>query len=733
MKTRYYLTLAMLSLTAGGIQATLPLYKDANVPTEERVADLLGRMTTEEKIMQLNQYVHGTSMNLNNVVKDKSGNYPLETGSYIFYQPDPEKRNELQRRVINETRLGIPAIFANDVIHGFRTIYPISLAQGCSFNPSLVEEACAMAAKESRTSGIDWTFSPMIDVARDPRWGRVSEGYGEDPFLNGVMGAASVSGYQGRDMSAPDRVAACLKHFVAYGESEGGRDYRPCNVSENDLWNTYLPPYKAGVDAGAATVMSSFNDINGIPGSANSYTLTEILKNRWGFDGFVVSDWASVEQIINQGVAVDQRDAARMAFNAGVDMDMCDGAYARHLAKLIESDKVAMGRLDDAVRRVLKVKFDLGLFENPYTPETPQDKRLLTDDNLDVARRLAAETMVLLKNDNNVLPIKAGNRIVVMGPTAKDTGCLLGNWHCHGRYEDVETLWQGLEKEFKGNAELTYVEGCAFDGNDKSGFACAVNAVNEADIAIVCLGEKMEWSGENCSRSTIELPEIQIELLKAVKATGKPVVVALANGRALGLGNVEPLADAILEVWQPGVAGGSPMAGIISGRINPSGKLDVTFPYVTGQIPIYYNHRQRARFGDWGNYQDVPSVPLYEFGHGLSFTTFEYGRPMASTKEFTSDEDITVTVDVTNTGDMDGDETVLWYISDPVSSTARPVKELKHFEKRRIKKGETETFTFNIIPKRDLIWLDTNGTPVLEPGKFVVFANNKKINLTLQE
>ena len=730
-KCKFVVTAIAMTM-AGNVSAeNVPVYRNAGAEVELRVEDLLKRMTTEEKVLQLTQFAYGESTNINNVIKDSTRNYLLETGSYIYSLPDPGKRNELQRRILTETRLGIPALFGSDVIHGFRTVYPISLAQGCSFNPALVEEACAMAARETRASGTDWTFSPMIDVARDPRWGRISEGYGEDPYLNGVMGAASVRGYQGTDLTSPDRVAACLKHYVAYGESIGGRDYRPANVSDIDLWNIYLPPYKAGVDAGVATVMSSFNDINGTPGSANPYTLDVILKKRWGFDGFVVSDWGSVEQTINQGAAEDLRDATRIAFNAGVDMDMCDGAYPLHLADLINSGMVSADRLDDAVRRVLTLKFRLGLFENPYTPDTPQEQRLLTPANIDVARRLAAESMVLLKNEGGLLPLADGLKIAVMGPTAKDPGALLGNWHCYGRLEDVETLWDGLEKEFSGKAQLSYTQGCDFEGSDRSGFEAAVRVAQESDVVILCLGEKMLWSGECCSRASIELQPIQVELLNVVKSAGKPVILVLANGRPLALGNAEPLADAIIEVWQPGIAGGSPFAGILSGRINPSGRLDATFPYQTNQIPMYYNHRRRARLDGWGNYLDAPSVPLYEFGHGLSYTNFEYGMPTVSRSEFGPDDEITVSVDVTNTGEMDGDETVLWYITDPVSTIARPVKELKHFEKRHIPKGQTATYTFTINPRRDLGWLGADGEEILEPGKFIIFANDKALTLTL--
>lgn len=704
------------------------LYKEKDVPVEIRVNNLLGLMTLDEKIMQLNQYTLGRNNNANNVGEEVV-NIPAEIGSLIYFDTDPKLRNAMQRRAMEESRLGIPVIFGYDAIHGFRTVYPISLAQACSWNPALVKKACAVSAHESRMSGVDWTFSPMIDVARDPRWGRVAEGYGEDPYLNSIYCAASVKGYQGKNLSDSTSVAACLKHYVGYGASEAGRDYVYTEVSPQTLWDTYLPPYEAGVKAGALTLMSSFNDISGVPGSANRYTMTEILKNRWKHTGFIVSDWGAIEQLKNQGLAANKKDAAMYALNAGLEMDMMSHAYDRHLAELVKEGKVSQQTIDEAVRRVLRVKMLLGLFDNPYTPDVPD--RFLRPADLKVAADLAAESMVLLKNDSTLtLPLKDKKRIAVIGPLAKNGWDLLGNWLGHGKSEDVVTLWQGINDEFGKDSEIRYAEGCRRDGSDRSGFKEAFDAAKWADVVVLCLGENLKWSGENASRSSIALPSIQEELAAEVARAGKPVVLVLANGRPLELNRLEPLANAILEIWQPGIRGGEAMAGILSGRINPSGKLAITFPYSTGQIPIYYNRRKSGR-GHQGFYQDITSNPMYEFGHGLSYTTFEYGEPVADKRDFKRKDKIKVSVPVTNTGKVEGAETALWFISDPYCSITRPVKELKHFEKKTIKPGETVMMEFQIDPWRDLSFVNADGKRFLENGEYNVIINGKKLTLNL--
>ena len=708
---------------------SIPLYKDAKAPIEKRIDDLISRMTLEEKVLQLNQYTLGRNNNVNNVGEEVK-KVPSEIGSLIYFDINPELRNSMQKKAMEESRLGIPIIFGYDAIHGFRTIYPISLGQACSWNPGLVEQACAVSAQEARMSGVDWTFSPMIDVARDPRWGRVAEGYGEDPYTNGVFAAASGRGYQGDDMSAENRMAACLKHYVGYGASEAGRDYVYTEISAQTLWDTYLLPYEMGVKAGAATLMSSFNDISGVPGSANPYIMTEILKKRWKHDGFIVSDWGAVEQLKNQGLAATKKDAARYAFNAGLEMDMMSHAYDRHLKELVEEGKVTMAQVDESVRRVLRVKFRLGLFERPYTPVTNEKDRFFRPQSMAVAAQLAAESMVLLKNDNQILPLTNKKKIAVVGPMAKNGWDLLGSWCGHGKDTDVEMLYDGLTAEFGGDAELRYAMGCKLQGNDRSGFAGALDVARWSDVVIVCLGEMLTWSGENASRSTIALPQIQEELVKELKEAGKPVILVLSNGRPLELNRMEPLCDAILEIWQPGINGARSMAGILSGRINPSGKLAMTFPYSTGQIPIYYNRRKSGR-GHQGFYKDITSDPLYPFGHGLSYTEFKYGTVTPSATKVKRGDKLSAEVTVTNTGARDGAETVHWFISDPYCSITRPVKELKHFEKQLIKAGETKTFRFDIDLERDFGFVNEDGKRFLEAGEYHILVQGQTVKIEL--
>jgi beta-glucosidase len=717
--------LALIQFSQGQL-----VYKDRNAPLEQRVSDLLGRMTTEEKIQQLNQLPFGVNLNPNNKGETVDDVAP-EIGSLIYLNEDPVERNAIQRRAMEKSRLGIPILFGFDTIHGIRTVYPIPLAQACGWNPSLVSQAAAIAARETNLTGIDWTFSPMTDVARDPRWGRVAEGYGEDPYAASVFCAATVRGYQGADLSAPYSIAACLKHFVGYSMSEGGRDYHSTDISAQALWETYLPPFEAGVKAGAATLMSGFNDISGVPASANHYTLTEILKQRWKHDGFVVSDWNSIEQLIAQGVAKDRKEAGLKSFLAGVEMDMADRIYLDHLGELVSEGKVSMELINESVARVLRVKFRLGLFEQPYTKILAESERYLKPEDKAVAAKLAGESMVLLKNDGGVLPLSSKVKtLALIGPLVKDQENLLGCWSGNGKAKDVETIFEGMNHEFGGKVKLSYAKGCDFDGTDESGFDEAFNAARKADAVALCIGEKKAWSGENASRSSISLPAIQEKLVARLKQTGKPIILVLSNGRPLELQRLEPLADAIVEMWQPGVAGGTPLAGILSGRVNPSGRLAITFPLVTGQIPIYYGMRSSARPND-GNYKDVSTEPLYPFGHGLSYTYFQYGKATLSKDKVASDQILTVRVPVTNTGSVAGQETVFWFISDPVCSVSRPMKELKHFEKKTINPGETVVFTFEIDPMRDLSHPDSTGKRLLEAGDFHVRIKDQKLTFEL--
>jgi beta-glucosidase len=718
----------VLLITINAMAQDKPLYKDKNAPIESRIKDLVSRMTFEEKVLQLNQFTAGLNTNVNNIgeaIKD----IPNETGSLIYFGADPIYRNEIQKKAMEGSRLGIPILFGFDVIHGFRAVYPISLGAACSWNPELVKRACANAAREAKVSGIDWTFSPMIDVARDARWGRVAEGYGEDPYTNAVFGVACVEGYQGKNLSDQYSIAACLKHYVGYGESEGGRDYHYSDISMQSLWETYMPPYEACVKAGAATLMSAFNDISGVPASANHYTLTEVLKERWGHDGFVVSDWDAINQLIAQGVAANRKEAGYKAFMAGIEMDMTDSIYKEHFAQLVAEKKIPMEKIDDAVSRVLRIKFRLGLFDQPYTPVINEKDRYLTDESIAVAAKLAAESMVLLKNNNSTLPVsKKVKQIALIGPMAIDKANLLGAWSYNGKDIDVESLNEGIAKEFGKSATINYAKGCEFDGTDESRFVEAVAAANKSEIILLCLGEKKEWSGENASRSTIALPTIQEKLVAELKKTGKPIVLILSSGRPLELVRLEPLADAIVEIWQPGIAGGAALAGILSGRINPSGKLAITFPLTTGQIPIYYNSRQRARpFGNQGLYQDIPTEPLYWFGHGLSYTTYNYGKVSLSSTKIRKGEKIVAEIEVENAGKLEGEETVHWFISDPACSISRPMKELKYFEKKAIAPTAKTTYRFEIDPMRDLSYVDANGKKFLETGEYHIIVKDQKM------
>ena len=705
------------------------LYKDAKAPIEERIEDLLSRMTLKEKVMQLNQYTLGRN-NIENNKGEEVKEIPAEIGSLIYFPTDPELRNRMQRHAMKDSRLGIPILFGYDAIHGFRTIFPIPLGQACSWNTELVEKACRVSAQECRMSGVDWTFSPMIDVSRDPRWGRVAEGYGEDPYANGVFAKASVKGYQGANLANGMSVAACLKHYVGYGASEAGRDYVYTEISRQTLWDTYLPPYKMGVDAGAATIMSSFNDISGVPGSANHYTLTEVLRNKWNYKGMVVSDWGAIMQLQSQGLAKDLKDAGMYAMNAGLDMDMMSHSYDAYLEALVNEGKVSLASVDEAVRRVLRVKFQLGLFENPYTPTSKSSERFLKSESMQIASQMASESMVLLKN-NGILPLKGVGKIAVMGPMADNAHDMLGCWWGHGENKDVVKLLTGINQEFGKSAEVRYISGCDFDGDDQSDFSQAKELAKWADVVILCMGEKGSWSGENNSYAKIELPEIQQQLIEIVHKAGGKIVLALASGRPVILGSAVQASDAILEIWHPGILGGEALAGILSGRYNPSGKLAMTFPYSQGQIPIYYNRRNSARRHQ-GFYKDMTSEPLYPFGYGLSYTHFTYGVPVADKLTVSKDDHFSITIPVTNDGGMNGKEAVLWYVSVPYSSITRPCKELKFFEKKMIRKGETVNYVFDVDVERDLGYVDDQGHRFVEAGEVSILVGGQKLKIHIR-
>lgn len=727
----YGKSVIFLSVLACGILAVscagTDVYKDPSAPVEKRVEDLLSKMTLEEKIYQVTQWTYGKNMNANNVetsMKEVSS----MIGSLLYRSTSPEYYNMIQHKAVEESRLGIPILCGFDAIHGYKTIFPIPLAQSCSWNPDMVARSCAVAAEECRLSGVHWTFSPVLDVARDSRWGRVSEGYGEDPYLTSEMGVAAVRGYQGEDLSDTTSIAACLKHFVGYSWSQGGRDYQYTEISDQTLWDTALPPFEAAVKAGAATVMSAFNDISGVPASANSYTMNEVLRGKWGFDGLVVSDWGAVVQLMSQGAAADTTEACMKAITAGLDMDMVDDVYLTSLDSLITSGQLDGSVLDEAVRRILRVKFRLGLFEKPYIVELPESERFLLEDSRKLARAFAAETFVLLKNEGDILPLSSDRKTVaLLGPMADNREDLMGSWNGQGDARDVVTIREGLEAS---GMSVKYFGGCPFDGDDRSGFTRAKAIAAGSDVVVVCLGEKNGWSGENASRAGISLPRIQLDFLRTVASAGKPVVVLVSSGRPVEMEEIARHADALVEIWQPGTEGGNAVADVLSGLVNPSGKLTMTFPLCSEQQPSFYNQRPSAR-PFMGHYQDISKKPVYEFGYGLSYSDFEYGELRIDHESVATDGRLTAEIDVTNVSDTDGQETVLWFIQDPVASVTRPVKELRHFEKRLIRAGQTETFRFEIEPQKHLSYYDGDGVRHLEAGDFRLMAGPRKVSFAL--
>jgi beta-glucosidase len=701
----------------------LPPYRQQNLPVEVRIADLLSRMTLEEKVHQLHQGSVGDT-NPNNLGA-RTADFRPTYGSYIVGGPSViEIRELIQRQAMNESRLGIPAIFGADVIHGWRAITPIPLAQACTWNPELIRRGAAMAAAEARAQGVDWTFAPMVDHCVDPRWGRIAETFGESPYASGVFAAASVLGYQGERLGEPESIASCLKHYVGYGASEGGRDYSYTEVAPQTLWERHLPAFEAGVRAGARTVMSAFNDLNGIPTSANRFTLTDVLRERWGFDGLVVSDWNAVLQLIQQGFAADETEAVEKAILAGVDLDMADGLYVKHLAALVESGRVPMDAVDEAVRRVLRVKFELGLFELPFARRSELTNAAPNSTQLELAEEIAAQSMVLLKNDG-VLPLRNTRRIALIGPLARHSHALLGSWAQQGRSEETPSIHDALVERMPAGVTLRFEPGCNIHDTTTDGFAAAAALARESDVVVLCLGEEAWMSGENASRSTLRLPGRQEDLALQIAAIGKPVVLIIVSGRPVELQAVADEMDAIVAAWQGGSRAGAALADLLLGRRNFSGKLAVTWPRTTGQIPLYHHMRPRARLGEEGAYRDLPTTPLFDFGHGLSYTRFEYSPIRLDRSSVTSADRVVAEVTVTNCGERSGEEAVLWFIRDPAASITRPLKQLKHFEKAALAPRESRVFRFEIQPQRDLTFPDAEGRLVLEAGEILLLVGSE--------
>jgi beta-glucosidase len=695
-----------------------------------RADALLARMTTEEKISQLVLFT-GYGAVTGPVKEQQALEEHIRQGDCgnVFNVMSVAQVRKLQKIAVEESRLHIPLLFGYDVIHGYKTIFPICLGEAASWNPALIESAAHVAATEGAAAGLHWTFAPMVDIARDPRWGRISEGAGEDPFLGSAVAAARVRGIQGTNLAAPNTLLACVKHYAAYGAAQAGRDYNTVDMSERTLREVYLPPYRAAIDAGALSVMASFNELNGTPATANSFLLQRVLREEWGFKGFVVTDYTGINEMVAHGSAADEADAARQALTAGVDMDMQGGTYLNHLKQLLAADKITKAQINTAAKRVLEVKFKLGLFDDPYRncDEQREKQVLYAKENLAAAHLMACESLVLLKNDRQTLPLKAGAKIAVIGPLADTQRDLLGSWKGEGDWDFIETVLGAIKRNNPGGM-VTFEKGCDINSTNRTGFAEAVAAAQRADIAVLVLGESWNMSGEARSRTSISLPGVQTELLREIKQTGKPVVVVLMNGRPLALEEESQLVDALLETWFPGTEGGKAVADVLFGRHNPSGKLPVTFPRTLGQVPIFYAAKNTGRPLSPTNpkeaykssYLDCPNDPLYPFGFGLSYTTFTYSDVRLDRTTLNPGKKLTATVTVSNTGTHDGAEVVQLYVRDLVGSVTRPVLELKGFQKLKLKAGESREVSF-LIGEQELSFLRADMTVGTEPGEFQVF------------
>ena len=714
---------------------------------DQKVDSVLKLMTLEEKVGQMNQYngpwaATGPLTNDDNLLSQiKEG----KVGSMLNVT-GVARTKELQQLAM-QSRMRIPLLFGQDVIHGYRAIFPIPLGEAASWDIPAIEQSARIAATEAAAVGVHWTFAPMVDIARDPRWGRVMEGAGEDPYLGSLIAKARVKGFQGKGLGNTDAVMACAKHFAAYGAAVGGRDYNSVDMSLRMLHEIYLPPFKAAADAGAATFMNSFNDLNGIPATGNKYLQRDILKGEWKFKGFVVSDWGSVGEMINHGFSKDNYEAAMQAVNAGSDMDMESRSYIKHLVALVKEGKVKMTVIDDAVRRILKKKFEMGLFDDPYKYSNEERGKTQWNnaEHIKVARDMAKKSIVLLKNENRLLPLnKQTKTIALIGPFAKAKADNNGFWSYDWPDDTarISSLWEGVQKKVNTDTKLFYAKGCNINDTVKAGFAEAVAVANEADIVIISVGEARDMSGEAKSRSSIQLPGVQEELIKAIMATGKPVVVMISAGRPLIFNWTADHAPAILYTWWLGTEAGNAMADVLFGDYNPSGKLPMSFPRTEGQIPIYYNYYNTGRPATSDSdrfyrsaYIDLSIHPKYPFGYGLGYSKFEYSEVRMSKKQFKPGEKVDAIVTVRNTGEYDGEEVVQLYIRDITGSVVRPVKELKGFQKILLKKGEAKEIRFT-IGADDLRFYNDKLQYIYEPGEFKLFiggssADVKEINFQL--
>lgn len=700
-------------------------YQNPDLPVPERVRDLLGRMTVEEKIGQTNQvWTHPAHREVaKDLVRRGLAGTLLSNNNQEEHRPAVEDLNELQRIAVEESRLGIPLIHGRDVIHGHRTVFPLPLGLAASFDPGVMEESNTIAAREAASAGVHWSYAPMIDLSRDPRWGRSVEGIGEDPYLGAQMAAAAVRGFQGQDLSDPERILACAKHFIGYGSAEGGRDYETGEITENTLRNVYLPPYRAAVQAGVASVMSAFQDLNGEPLSGSDTYLTGLLRGELGFDGFVVSDWQSVLELVYHRVAVDGRDAARLAFNAGVDIDMLADLYLQHLGALLESGEVRMERLDAAVSAILTAKFRLGLFERPYTDPALGEQVQLSAPHREAARRIAARCMVLLKNEGELLPLDASSlpgKVAVIGPLADQRAALLGSWSFDGRPEETTTVLEALTEALPGRRIITAASGIADD---------MLAAAQQAGLVVLVVGESDMRNGENHNVTRLELPAGQDELVEQVCALGRPVVLVVIAGRPLNLSRAAAHAQAVLWAWQPGSMGAAAVTDLLLGKAEPAGRLPMTFPRNVGQVPIYYNFKSSGKHFDLvyrpvppgyrhqERYLDSRSDPLYPFGYGLGYTSFGFDELEVQPAE----DGARVSVQVTNTGKRRGTCVAQLYVQDCVASLTRPARELKGFQRAELDPGETRRLVFD-LGFEELSFYAKGGQRVVEPGEFKVWV-----------
>lgn len=703
-----------------------------NIPTTAKdpfIEDLLKKMTLEEKLGQMSLFTTDWESTGPTIRAGYQNDIRAGKCGALFNSHTVDFTTKLQKIAVEESRLKIPLLFGYDVIHGYKTMFPIPLGEAASWDLAAIEKSAYVMSKEAAASGLHWTFAPMVDVSRDPRWGRVMEGAGEDPFLGSRIAETRVKGIQGTSLGKTDRLVACVKHFAAYGAPVAGREYNAVEISERVFREMYLPPYKAAVKAGAKTVMTSFNDYDGIPATGSKYLMTDILRGEWGFDGFVVTDYTSMNEMVNHGVVKDETDAGILALNAGVDMDMQGAIYQEKIKAGLKDGRISEKQIDESVRRILKIKKDLGLFENPYKYSDKQREQntLLSKEHLEASRDVAKRSVVLLKN-NGVLPLQnKKTRVLVTGPLADDKDNLIGAWSGSGEGRHCVSLYEGLRAhEGSKNFSFEHIKGCQIEGQDKSQFEAVIAAAKNSDVIILAIGEHKDMSGEAAARAQIRIPGVQEELLTALRATGKPIITVVMNGRPLVLDKVHEQSDAVLEAWWLGTQAGHALSDIIYGYYNPSGKLPMTFPRHEGQIPVFYNQKNTGRPYDpnikWNSkYIDMPNSPLYVFGYGLSYTTFTYSKPVSTKAVYSLKENVMISVDVQNTGNFDGEEVVQLYIRDLVTSVTKPVKELKGFQKIFLKKGEKKTVQFTLTPD-DLALFNAKMEWVTEPGEFDIFV-----------